>query len=319
MDGIAAIGGARPADVRFLWSTGDTTSSLNVTQTGSYALYVSMYGRTVGDTVVVSAVAVPPVIDSSAAVIAITDSIPVTYTFPHPLNPDNIFTIQLTQSDPATGGRAAEPEVININSFPGTDPRVSVNVKLPETIPCGKNYRIRVVSSSPADTSIWSQGFEVLNPPAVPMLMQRGDTLESTVGYAYQWFRNNQPVAGATSRAIRAKVNGFYQVKVFSAGDCSTMSAPLSMVITGLTDLSLTISKLTVYPNPSGGAVYVEVEKVPAKPVQADVYNSKGNIVYTFLIKDKKTVLDLSAQPRGIYYIVPRGAGKQKATTVVIQ
>ncbi|SEW35590.1 PKD domain-containing protein [Chitinophaga arvensicola] len=311
----------KDSTVTVKWMPGNISGKqITVNAPGTYYATATQYGFSFTDTIVVaSPPQVPPVIDSSAAVVTVKDSIPVTYTFPHPLNQDNIFTVQLIQSSSSTGGRSSAPEVININSFKGTDPRVSLNVKLPESVPCGKNYRIRVISSSPADTSIWSQGFEVLNPPPVPVLTQRGDSLESTEGFAYQWFRNNQPVNGATSRTIRAKVNGSYQVQVFSSGDCSTMSAPLSMVITGLTDLSLTISKLTVYPNPTAGAVYVEVEKVPAKPVQADVYNSKGGIVYTFLIKEKKTVLDLSTQPRGIYYIVPRGAGKQKAATVVIQ
>jgi hypothetical protein len=320
LDAIAAIGGIWHHDITYLWSTGDTSRAIMVSQPGMYTLAVSMYGRTVRDSIRVSVwdstSHESPVVDSNHTVINVSDSIPVNYTIPVTLYPDNIITVQLIQKDSLTNGRAG---IITIKSYPSADPRVAMNVTLPDSIPCGKNYRIRVVSSAPAFESPWSSAFEVLNPPATPVIAQRGDSLEASAAYAYQWYRNGQPVTGATTKAIRAKVNGSYQVEAIGAGGCSTLSAPVSMVITNLADIGLTVSQLTVFPNPSSGAVYLKLEKAPAKPLLIEVYNSRGALVHTEIMKDKQIVLDLSAQPKGIYYILNKGANKEKATPVVIQ
>jgi hypothetical protein len=258
----------------------------------------------------------PPIIDSNKVV---TGSMPVSVTFPHKLNPDNVITVQLMNDNAAPGGRGVGPDIIDLVNFPSVNSRVDVNVILPKTLACGKNYRIRVMSSSPADSSAWSSAFEVVNPPAVPVIAQRGDSLACSAGYAYQWYKNGKPVAGVTTRAIRAKTNGTYQVEVFSEGQCSTMSAPVSMIITGVSEVGLTVSQLKVFPNPSNGAVYMQLEQLPAKPLPVVVYNRDGVIVRSLLMKDKLTVLDLSQQPKGIYYILLKGADKQKAVMVVIQ
>lgn len=409
LDAIKAVG-IWHHDITFLWSTGDTSRLITVTQPGTYTLTVNMYGRTVSDsisitiaaelqadfhnravsadrltqhfyndsrqgrysiarsvwefgdgqtvetlqkdsvahrytgygvytvkltvfdsagftnstlkTILLSADSIPqhpPVIDSNQAVVDVKDSLPVHYTFPHELNPDNTITIQLIKGGVIPGAREAEPDIIDISKFPSTNPNVTTNIKLPDSIPCGKNYRIRLVSSSPADTTLWSSGFEILNPPAIPTVAQRGDSLESSAAYAYQWYRNGQPVNGATSRAIRAKINGSYQVEVFSTGACSTLSAPVSMVITGLEEVELTVTKLNVSPNPSHGAVYLKLEKAPATPLLIQVYNSRGNLVHTAMMSDKQMVLDLSTQPKGVYYILKKGGNKEKATPIVIQ
>ncbi|NLR63548.1 PKD domain-containing protein [Chitinophaga varians] len=321
LEGYDAIGGAMN-DIYWLWSTGDTTHQLFVSAPGTYWLRATMYGYTVSDTVIVKLpAALPPVVDSNAAVVQVKDSVPVTVTFPVARNADNVYTIQLANADngPVPGARAEAPVVTDIVSFPSTSSRVSANVKLPDNLPCGKQYRIRVMSSSPAESSAWSQPFEVKNMPAIPLIAQRGDTLESSVAGAYQWYRNGLPVQGATSRAIRAKADGSYQVQVSAGGDCNAISAPLAMVITGLEEARLTASVLTVYPNPSSGAVYLQLEKQPAQPLLIHVYNTSGRIVHSLLMKDKQTVMDLGHMPKGLYYVQVSGREKQKPVLISIQ
>ncbi|MGN7819414.1 PKD domain-containing protein [Chitinophaga sp. 22536] len=321
LEGYDAIGGAMN-DIYWLWSTGDTTHRLQINTPGTYWLRATMYGYTVSDTVVVKLpAALPPVVDSNAAVVQVKDSVPVTVTFPVARNADNVYTIQLANADngPVPGARAGAPVVTDIVSFPSTSSRVSANVKLPDNLPCGKQYRIRVVSSSPAESSAWSQPFEVRNMPAIPLIAQRGDTLESSAAGAYQWYRNGLPVQGATSRAIRAKADGSYQVQVSAGGDCNAISAPLAMVITGLEETRLTASVLTAYPNPSSGAVYLQLEKQPAQPLLIHVYNTSGRIVHSLLMKDKQTVMDLGHMPKGLYYVQVSGREKQKPVLISIQ
>ncbi|MBC9930239.1 T9SS type A sorting domain-containing protein [Chitinophaga qingshengii] len=324
LSGYNAIGGIID-QVNWRWSTGDTTHSLLVTQPGTYWLRATRYGYSVADTIIVSVPApLPPVVDSNARIVQVKDSVPVTVSFPVARHADNVYTIQLANADngPIPGARAmaaAAPVVTNIVSFASTDPRVAANIKLPADLPCGKQYRIRVVASSPADNSAWSAPFEVVNMPAIPQIAQRGDTLESSTAAAYQWYKNGMPVPGATSKAIRAKADGSYQVQVSAGGDCNAISAPLAMIITGLDNGGLTVSPLTVYPNPSSGAVYLQLEKQPAQPLLINVYNTSGRVVHSLLMKDKQAVLDLSHMPKGLYYVQVSGREKQKPVLISIQ
>lgn len=91
------------------------------------------------------------------------------------------------------------------------------------------------------------------------------------------------------------------------------------MVITGLEDISLTAGQLTAYPNPSSGAVYLQLEKQPAQPLLVHVYNTSGRIVHRLLMKDKQTVLDLSRVPKGLYYVRVSGRERQKPVLISIQ
>ncbi|HVI44319.1 MAG TPA: PKD domain-containing protein [Chitinophaga sp.] len=313
--------GVADADISFRWSTGDTSRAITVTQAGTYWLRAAMFGRVTTDTIVVRSVApaVPPVVNNNTGSVNVKDSILVTVTFPHSFNRDNVFTIELINGDVVPGARAAGLGVTILNETGSADPRVAVNVKLPDTLACGRNYRIRVVASAPADSTGWSAPFEVRNVPAIPLIAQRGDSLESTPARSYQWYRNGSVIPGATTRTIRAKADGSYYVTVGSGGDCNATSAPLAMIITAVNEAVLTANPLKIFPNPSAGAVYLQLEKQPAKPLYIAVYNHTGLMVHSVLVKDKQTVMDLSRLPKGIYYVQVQGTEKQKAIQVIIQ
>lgn len=59
---------------------------------------------------------------------------------------------------------------------------------------------------------------------------------------------------------------------------------------------------LTVYPNPANGVVRVDYK--PSTPnAKLQVYNNMGAVVYTTTIAGNATTIDISSQPKGIYYI----------------
>jgi len=69
---------------------------------------------------------------------------------------------------------------------------------------------------------------------------------------------------------------------------------------TGVNTISLADAEVSVFPNPSSGKFTVYNTNMPIKT--AEVYNSLGKLVHTQAMHNK-TELDLSAYPKGVYWL----------------
>lgn len=307
----------------YLWSTGAATPTITVTQAGTYWVKVTTCNNTVvSDTIRITQPAEPenPASVGNTTTVNANDSLAVTARFDHSFNSNNVFTIQLLQGTNTGGKKAGELDgtVTNLATIPGTDPRISVKVSIPDTIPCGQDYRVRIVSSSLADTTDWSSKFAVVNTP-VATLQQRGDSLFAGKALTYQWYFNGAALTGATTAAIRAKANGQYYVIVSNGGTCRSTSTTVNMVITAVPDVTVGENVVRAFPNPTAGLVYVRFEKPLLKPVDLIVHDTKGNTLYRRQVKDQLTEIDLGTLPKGIYYLEVAGYGKQKAMRIILQ
>jgi hypothetical protein len=248
------------------------------------------------------------------------DSLAVNASFGHDFNAGNVFTVQLTLKDPGARTTGLQPdEVINLSSMPGTSGEVSMSVPLSDTLGCATNYAVRVLSSSPADTTGWSQQFTVKNQPPQPVITQRGDSLFTSGKYNWQWYFNEAPVEGATAATYRARSKGSYRVESLNGNGCSSKSAPVSVVITAIDDVVLNGNKVKVYPNPSEGEVYLQFEKPLLKAVIIKVYSLDGRVVYTRTTTHQLQPLDLSNLPGGFYLVELTVDGKKKTLSLILQ
>lgn len=282
----------------------DNTSSCTSTS-APYYLYGSGYGGEV-------------IIPDST--ITGNDSLAINTSFAHDFNTTNIFTVQLTLKD--AGARTTglqQEDIIDLRSMPGTSRNVSMNVFLSDTLACATNYAVRVVASSPADTTAWSEQFSVTNQPPQPVITQRGDSLFTSGKYNLQWYLNDEAIEGATSAAYRASASGVYKVVSMNGNDCSGKSAALSVIITATTDVTLNGNKVKAYPNPSEGEVYLRFEKPLQKAVNINVYNHNGSVVYTRSSMQQIQPLDLSGLPKGFYVIELSVSGTKKTLSVILQ
>ena len=306
----------------YLWSTGATTPTITVTQAGTYWVKVSACNTVVTDSIRITRPAEPenPASVGNTTTVNANDSLAVTASFDHSFNSNNVFTIQLLQGTNTGGKKAGELDgaVTNLAIIPGTDPRISVKVSIPDTIPCGQDYRVRIVSSSPADTTDWSSKFAVINTP-VATLQQRGDSLFAGKALTYQWYFNGAALTSATTAAIRAKANGQYYVIVSNGGTCRSTSTTVNMVITAVPDITVGENVVRAFPNPTAGLVYVRFEKPLLKPVDLIVHDVKGNTLYRRQVKDQLTEINLGTLPKGIYYLEVAGYGKPKAMRIILQ
>ncbi|WP_128548646.1 M12 family metallo-peptidase [Larkinella soli] len=110
-------------------------------------------------------------------------------------------------------------------------------VPLSDRLTPGGQYKIRIVSENPAVVGDESAAFALTARPVVslpvsgPAALCPGQTVafqaNGTPGQ-YQWYRNDAPIAGATTLTYTATQAGKYTLKVTQNG-CSTVSPPVSV------------------------------------------------------------------------------------------
>jgi PKD repeat protein len=309
----------------FSWNTGVQIKTITVTRSGRYAVsvYDTCYNERAYDSidVIINAPCRP------TDTISIGDGpveggkvLPVIAGFDHGFNQDNIFTVQLTLKNP--GGRETglqQDEVINLGIMPGTTKDIAMEVNIPDTLACATSYAVRVVASSPADTTAWSKLFTVTNQPAQPVITQRGDSLFTSGKYNWQWYLNDKAIEGATSTVYRAKANGAYTVESLNGNGCTSRSSAVSVIITAVGEVTLGGNKVKAFPNPSEGQVSLQFEKPLLKAVTINIYSLNGRVMYTRTTTQQLQPLDLSALPKGYYLIELTGFGTKKVLTLILQ
>jgi PKD repeat protein len=317
---------AIPAVIKWEWNFGDgTTDTLkNPLHTyasgGQYTVMLKVtngYGHTDSTTRTLS-IALPVADIGTVTTVNSNELLTVGAQFNHAFNSNNLFTVQLLR-ETSTGGRITEEgEVFDIAVIPGTNANVALSVKIPDTIPCSKDYRVRVISSAPADTVEWSSKFEIVNMP-VATIQQRGDSLFTGKALACQWYLDNAALSGAIMPYYQARANGRYHVVLNNGGTCRSTSLPVNVSITAVPDVNAVVAAVKAFPNPSSGLVYIRFEKPLLKPVTLTVYDTRGNQVYSRLVKDQADQIDLSVLPKGVYYLEITGYEKQRAMRIILQ
>ncbi|PWV46927.1 PKD domain-containing protein [Chitinophaga sp. S165] len=305
----------------YTWSTGEKGYGIEVSLPGLYYVTGKTHCPSITrtDSIYVNVEDVTEVVIPDNPITG-NDTLTVKASFAQDFNTGNVFTVQLTLKDPGARTTGLQPdEVINLRSMPGTSGDVSMSVRLSDTLGCATSYALRVVSSSPADTTGWSEQFSITNQPPQPVITQRGDSLFTSGKYNWQWYFNEAPVEGAASANYRARANGSYRVESLNGSGCSSKSAPVSVVITAIDDVVLNGNKVKAYPNPSAGEVYLQFEKPLLKPVTINVYNLEGRVVYTRTTTQQLQPLDLSNLPGGFYLVELMVNGKKKTLSLILQ
>ncbi|MFN0276133.1 MAG: T9SS type A sorting domain-containing protein [Chitinophagales bacterium] len=87
----------------------------------------------------------------------------------------------------------------------------------------------------------------------------------SGAGYSYKWYKDEIPIAGATSQIFYATEEGLYVVKVTNSTGCSKLSAPYTIINTckmSIGHIYQSNKIITIYPNPSSGTFTLEFDEV---------------------------------------------------------
>lgn len=321
----------------FVWSTGQTGSTINVNPTSSQAYFVTATGScgSATDTVMVNVNPLPTVTAPLMQSICIGSSATLTASnYVGSLNwtPVNVsgetINVSPVQNTVYT--------VIASNSCGTYSDTVSVIVNMLPTINAGPDITIclgqtAVINASTNDGNLlWSTGdttgsisvspnntqtyyvsvsglcgtaadtVEIfVNIPAIPTITQNGNTLSSSSAVSYQWYFNGVAIANANNQSFTPQQDGIYAVEIIDSNGCSAMSTDYQFIVTGLNDLSVDFK---LYPNPNNGN-FVVVCNQHIK--ELSIYNALGQLIKQISNNHNSNQFEInvSEQSNGIYFI----------------
>jgi len=237
------------------------------------------------------------------------------------LQTGNVFTAQLSDAQ----GSFDNP--INIGTLQsGT--AGNIDVTIPQTIPGGTGYLIRIVSSSPYLVStvvpIKFNTPQITTQPQ-PQAICAGAplTLSVTVGgsgpFTYNWSKDGAPIPGATGATLQiASVSsasaGSYKVEV--ANGCGTVVSSEAVVTvnlnsgctTSITNLDPDISSASLTPTLVNSVTTLRMQVKRKLIIDWSLIDSKGQLVQGFQQKIMagsvhEKELNLASLPNGMYHL----------------
>jgi|GEM_PF-4600034 len=117
----------------------------------------------------------------------------------------------------------------------------------------------------------------VYTPPSAT-ISKSGTTLSVSGGFTgYQWYRDGQAIAGATTQSHTATEDGDYYAGVVDGNGCSANSD--TVTVTDFAGITVTDAghTLRIYPNPAGNWFVINTGQLQIQSVK--VYNAIGKIV----------------------------------------
>jgi choice-of-anchor B domain-containing protein len=138
----------------------------------------------------------------------------------------------------------------------------------------------------------------VIDLPA-PEIVFENDTLFGPADFAYQWFLNGEPIAGATGSFFVPEESGAYTLQIMDENGCDALSAPLEVeVISGVRQVRQ--AGLKLYPNPASG--FVVVEKAGSGPEAYTLYHSSGIKMREGVLSARESILAINELTPGCYF-----------------
>jgi len=140
-----------------------------------------------------------------------------------------------------------------------------------------------------------------------------GSTTATVTGgtspYTYMWAPGGCATANCTGL-----IPGTYTVTVTDANGCTGTQTVVVVNSIGIEEM-YNLGGVSVYPNPSSGIFVLETGKI--NNAQVEITNVVGSVVFVSEIKNTTSTIDLSALPKGVYFLKLKcneGAAMKKIT-----
>ncbi|MDN5203867.1 T9SS type A sorting domain-containing protein [Fulvivirgaceae bacterium BMA10] len=129
--------------------------------------------------------------------------------------------------------------------------------------------------------------------------------LESTEAFTYQWFLNDQPISGASSRQYQPQESGEYQVSVANEGGCSALSEKHTVSIDVTAIYQQADTKLIIYPNPVVDELIIESKSgINLLGAEIELRTISGKLLLSGKAKTNVMKVDFSPYPKGMYQLI---------------
>jgi len=149
--------------------------------------------------------------------------------------------------------------------------------------------------------------------PPVPTITLNNKFLISSSVSNNQWYLNGNILSSEISQFHIPITNGNYTVCVSDANGCSSCSSVYNYLTIGA-DVLNDDQSIKIIPNPTNGKFRVESLLELSKIV---IINGIGSLI--FEMENCKTEIDLSIQPKGVYYIQIKSKEKTFVEKVIIK
>lgn len=133
-------------------------------------------------------------------------------------------------------------------------------------------------------------------------------------GATYNWSN------GASTQTVTVGTSDLYAVTVTNTFGCTASNdVAVSVVICPGTD-EPALRNVSVFPNPTSGALTVQFAELPSKTTHLTVVNTVGQTVLAKQqVTDLHTALDLSGLPKGLYLLRLQSGTSVSSVRVVVQ
>ena len=166
------------------------------------------------------------------------------------------------------------------------------------------NYNITITDAAGC-TSTESFTVNSLPLPTVPTISVNDNLLTAPNTYsAYQWYFNEQIIAGATNETYTALESGNYSVVVTGGNGCTNTSSVTS-VTTSIKNIP-SLNEIAITPNPFQKDIFIEISVNKAIDLELEILDLNGKLVFSknISIQEKFSQgLDLESLSKGVYYL----------------
>lgn len=134
------------------------------------------------------------------------------------------------------------------------------------------------------------------NVPIAPTISINGISLQSSNAINYQWFLNNNAIAGATNQLYTPLQSGYYSVLATDSNGCVVQSQELYFVLTS-NNTVVSNKIINVIPNPADQSISLISKDILSNIIISDL---TGKIVVQ---SSSNSNIDISLLNSGIYFI----------------
>ncbi|MBK9272092.1 MAG: PQQ-dependent sugar dehydrogenase [Saprospiraceae bacterium] len=269
------------SNLKFLWSNGDSTASIQNLAAGSYSVTVSQGQCMVKKDFLLQ--------NSPAKIACITPILKA-----NACEGDTIMLIACDESELVTYQWYLDSVLVensNQKNFPATKSG-SYTLKTLDQQGC--------LSESSPEIEI------TIHPkPAKPEIRIIGDTLRTDPGFiTYNWFLDGIFQSSSTDPELILSKRGFYQLSVIDHNNCESPKSDSIFLVPSFLD-NPNADFLRIYPNPGTGLFRLDLDARIPKPVVVSVFDQKAGLILSQTNKESLSpvIIDLQQIPDGLYFL----------------
>lgn len=167
-------------------------------------------------------------------------------------------------------------------------------------------------------TSLAQTQVVVIETPARPQITVQGSQLVSSAANGNQWFRDGQPIAGATNAQLTPTLPGNYQVQVANGACLSPLSPFFVVSNVGISEAEA--GRIKVYPNPASDRLQLSWDAAVWPVNSIEVINALGQRVLFFQqITSGSESIDVRSLPEGSYQLLMTAGSRTYTQTFLIK